>query len=75
MSHVSVRVVNKLGSFEGYIKLAANAPTEDVESMVRSLIGGINSINTLSLEHDDGSATVFGEAVLRESVITAKAVI
>lgn len=75
MSHISVKVVNRLGSFEGHIMLAANATEEDADAMMRGLIGGINTINALSLEHDDGSATVFGEATLRESVITVKPVI
>lgn len=75
MSHITVKVVNKLGAFEGKIKLAANATKEDADTMMRGLIGGINTINALSLEHDDGSATVFGESTLRESVITVSPVI
>lgn len=70
MAHVSVKVVHSLGTFEGKITLAANATKADAESVMRNIIGGINTIKTLSLESDDGSATVFGESVLRESVIT-----
>jgi len=74
MAHVKVKVVNKFGSFEGKITLAANGTRADADKVVLNLINGINTIKTLSLEDDDGSATVFGESVLRESIINVIAV-
>lgn len=74
MSHIQVEVINKLGTFQGFITLAANATMTDATDTLKTLIGGINSIQTLSIENTDGTATVFPEGVLRESVIRAKAV-
>ena len=74
MAHVKVKVVNKFGTFEGKITLAANGTKADADKVVLNLINGINTIKTLSLEGDNDTATVFGEAVLRESILTISAV-
>lgn len=74
MSHIQVKVSNKFGIFEGSVNLAANASSEDGLKTVQSIINSINTINMLSIEHSDGSATVFSENVLRESVLTLKLV-
>jgi hypothetical protein len=41
---------------------------------MREMIGGINNMKMLSIENEDGEATVFGESILKESVVTIKAV-
>ena len=74
MAHVQVKVVNQFGTFDGKITLAANGTKADADKVVLNLINGINTIKTLSIESEDGSATVFGEAVLRESILTVAAV-
>jgi hypothetical protein len=74
MAHIQVEVVNKLGTFQGFITLAANATMEDATSTLKQLINGINSIESMSIESTDGTATVFPQTVLRESVVRAKAV-
>lgn len=74
MAHVMVKVTNRFGSFEGKITSAANGTKADADTVVLNLISRINTIKTLSLENDDGSATVFGESVLRESIINVLAV-
>lgn len=74
MAHLQVTVTNSLGKFSGFISLAANSTIEDAQETTKALIGNINTIKTLSIEDTDGAATVFSEAVLRESVITVLAV-
>lgn len=74
MSRVQIKVTNSLGTFEGFIALAANSTLEDASDTMKALIGGINTIQFLSIEDGNGTATVFPENVLRESVISAKAV-
>lgn len=74
MAHLQVKVTNSFGIVEGKITLAANSDLAAAEKVMRDMIGGINSIKLLSIEGDNGEATVFGETVLRESVITIKAV-
>lgn len=71
MAHVQVKVTNRFGTFEGKITLAANSEDGAAEKLMREMIGGVNTMKMLSIE-SDGEATVFGESVLRESVITVK---
>lgn len=73
MAHLQVKVVNTLGTFEGKITLAANATHTDATNVMKDLIGGINSLELLSIESDKGDATIFGQDVLRSSVVTIRA--
>lgn len=73
MAHLQVKVTNRFGTFEGKITMAANAPEGDEARVLREVIGGINSMEMLSIENE-GEATVFGKEVLRQSVISVKAV-
>lgn len=73
MAHLKVKIINSLGSFEGKITLAAaNSTIEDADKMLRDIIGGINTMQLLSIESDNGEATIFSEQVLKESIIIAK---
>jgi hypothetical protein len=74
MAHLQVKVTNSFGTFSGKITMAANAEPGNEKAVMREMIGGINTMKMLSIENEDGEATVFGEAVLKESVITVKAV-
>ena len=74
MAHLQVKVTNAFGTFEGKITLAANSDLAAAEKVMRELIGGINTVKLLSIEGLDGEATVFGESLLKESVVTIKAV-
>lgn len=74
MAHLQVKVTNSFGTFEGKITLAANSDLASADKLMRELITGINAMDMLSLEGENGEATVFGETVLKESVITVKAV-
>ena len=74
MAHLQVKVTNSFGTFEGKVTLAANSDSSAASQLMRDLITGINSMDMLSIEGEDGEATVFGETVLKESVITVKTV-
>lgn len=74
MAHLQIKVTNSYGSFVGKITLAANSDAASADKVMRELIGGVNTMKTLSIETDEGEATVFGENILRESVIAVKAV-
>lgn len=74
MAHLQVKVTNSFGTFEGKVTLAANSDSAAASQLMRDLITGINSMDMLSIEGADGEATVFGETVIKESVITVKAV-
>lgn len=74
MPHINVKVVNTFGTFQGKITLAANSTNQDAQNIVKELIGGINTMQMLSIETEDGDATVFGEQIIKQSVISAKAV-
>ena len=74
MAHLQVKVTNSFGIFEGKVTLAANSDSAAAGQLMRDLITGINAMDMLSIEGDDGEATVFGEAVLKESVITVRTV-
>jgi hypothetical protein len=74
MAHLEIKVTNSIGSFDGKITLAANSDAASTDKVMREMIGGVNTMKTLSIENDEGGATVFGEGILRESVITVKAV-
>lgn len=74
MSHIQVKVTNKFGVFDGFVSLAANSTKEETLKTLQNIISSINTINMLSIEHSDGSATVFSENVLRESVLSLKIV-
>lgn len=66
--------MNKFGNFEGLVTLAANTSNEGAMQTLQAIRDSINTINTLSIENDDGGATIFPETVLRDSVITLKVV-
>jgi len=74
MAHLQVKVTNSFGTFEGKIALAANSDLASADKLMRELISGINAMDMLSIEGENGEATVFGETVIKESVITVKAV-
>lgn len=74
MAHLQIKITNSLGSFDGKITLAANSDAASADKVMRELINGFNTMKMLSIETNEGEATVFGEAVLRESVITVKSV-
>ena len=74
MAHLQVKVINSLGTFEGKITLAANSDQAAADKVMRDMLGGVNTMKVLSIETGDGEATVFGEAVLRESVISVSAI-
>lgn len=74
MPKLQVKVINKFGTFDGAVVLEDNTTPEKANETMLSLIGGVNTINSLSLETADGSATVFPETVLRESVFNIKVV-
>ena len=74
MAHLQIKVTNSYGSFDGKITLAANSDAASADKVMRELINGVNTMKTLSIETDEGEATVFGENILRESVISVKAV-
>jgi hypothetical protein len=73
MAHLNVKVVNSLGTFEGFILVDGDDEKRALQVM-KNLIDNINSVNLLSLEDTDGGATVFGQEVLKQSVITVNVV-
>ena len=74
MAKLEVKVLNTLGVFEGVVTLPADSTMEDAVSMMKNLIGGINEINSISIEDEKGSATVFSREILNISVVQVKAV-
>jgi hypothetical protein len=73
MAHLNVKVVNSLGTFQGFIVVDGDDETR-ARQVMKNLIDNINSVNLLSLEDTDGGATVFGQEVLKQSVITVNVV-
>lgn len=73
MAHLNVTVVNALGTFEGRI-IVNDSDTTKAGQIMKNLIGNINSVDMLSLEKEEGEATVFGQEILRQSVITVKVI-
>jgi hypothetical protein len=71
MAHLMVKVTNTFGIFEGKVSLAANTDVVQATDTMRALINSVNELKMLSIEND-GSATVFGEEVLKNSVITIR---
>ena len=71
MAHLMVKVTNAFGTFEGKVSLAANTDVVQATDTMRALINGVNELKMLSIEND-GFATVFGEEVLKNSVITIR---
>jgi hypothetical protein len=69
MAQLNVKVVNSLGTFEGFIVVDGDDETL-ARQVMKNIIDNINSINLLSLEHTGGRATVFGQEILKQSVIT-----
>ena len=69
MANLSVTVSNSIGVFVGKIVLAANTDEQGAADVMKEIIGSINTMKHLAIEHDDGSATVFGETVLKTSII------
>jgi hypothetical protein len=74
MAHLEVKVTNSYGTFSGKITMAANAEPGNEKVVMREMIGGINNMKMLSIENEEGESTVFGESILKESVVTIKAV-
>lgn len=74
MAHLQIKITNSIGSFDGKITLAANSDAASADKVMRELINGFNTMKMLSIETGEGEATVFGENVLRDSVISVKAV-
>lgn len=72
MAKIQVKVTNKFGIFEGFVNLAANTTEQEAMETLQAVRDSINTINMLSIEHEDNSATIFPESVLRESVINLK---
>jgi len=70
MAQLMVRVINSFGTFEGELKLA-NATVKDATETLVALVNEINNLKMLSIEND-GVATIFGEQVLKNSVISAR---
>jgi hypothetical protein len=70
MANLNVTVINSIGNFSGKIVLASNTDTDGAYNVMKEIIGSINTMKHLAIEHDDGSATVFGEAVLKSSIVT-----
>lgn len=68
--HITVDTPNK--SYTGIITMAANSTLDDAKESMKTLIGGINSVESLSIENE-GAATIFSKTLLAESVITVKA--
>lgn len=72
MAKIKVKITNKFGVFEGFVELAANTTDQEALETLQAIRDSINTINMLSIEHEDDSATVFPVSVLRESVINLK---
>lgn len=72
MAKIQVKVTNKFGIFEGFVNLAANTTEQEAMQTLQAVRDSINTINMLSIEHEDNSATIFPESVLRDSVINLK---
>lgn len=72
MAKIQVKVTNRFGVFEGFVNLAANTSEKEAYETLQSIRDSINTINMLSIENDDGSATIFPETILRHSVLNLK---
>lgn len=73
MAYLNVKVINSLGTFEGRIVVDGDDETT-ARRVMKNLIDNINSINLLSLEGPHGDATVFGQDVLKQSIVTVNVV-
>ena len=74
MAHLEVKVDNAFGTWVGKITLAVNSEPDHEKVVMRELIGGINTMEMLAIETDDGESTIFGQSLIRQSVVTVKAV-
>lgn len=72
MRRIQVKVTNQYGIFEGVIELVGNTTEKEAKETLQAIRDSINTISMLSIEHEDGSATVFPEGVLRQSVVNLK---
>ena len=74
MAYLEVKVHNSFGTWVGKITLSANSDPGHEKVVMRELIGGINTMEMLAIETDDGESTIFGQSVIRQSVVTVKSV-
>lgn len=74
MASIYVTVTNAICETSGFIKLAENSTKEDAWNMLKSMVGGVNSLETLSLETTEGVVHVFPQGILKESIISASVI-
>lgn len=66
---IEVTVTNRLGTFIGFLQTEQPLTEVEANETIDTLISSINHLRHLGLRADDGSQLVFGEKVIRESIL------
>ena len=76
MYQLRVTVTHRLGTFSGTFmdSMISQATFEEINQFVDGLGAKINGLERLSITADDGSEYVFGEEILKHSVLNFKVI-
>ena len=62
-------VITSLGAFDGRIEHEGELTRQQAVELVDTIGQSINGLDRLTIRHDDGSETIFGQAVLAGAIL------
>lgn len=69
MSYIRISVKNAIGRWDGVIEPEVPCSAKLLEQTANEIFGNLNKTKVLTMKNFDGEKVVFGEDVLKSSVI------
>jgi len=69
MSYIRISVTNALGKWAGVIEPENPCPATILEQTANEIFGNLNKTKVLAMKNFDGEKVIFGEDILKSSVI------
>jgi len=74
MASILISIKNPLGSWSGFIKPDVRCSVKMLEKTAREAFDNLSKTKVLVMQNTDGENVVFGEDLLKSSVITYRVV-
>lgn len=69
---ILVNAITSLGSFKGFMEYNGELTHEEAVELVDTLGQNINSLDRLTVRHEDSTETIFNKTVLANAIVQFK---